>query len=55
MTEKNKADQSTDEKQTWETAANHAEKKADAEVEKIKKEAHEQLKDGKESFHNPDD
>lgn len=40
---------------SWETAADRADEKADAEVEQIKKDAHDQLKKSKENFHNPDD
>lgn len=39
----------------WADAADDAEKRADEEVEKIKREAHEQLTNGKNNFNNPDD
>lgn len=37
------------------TIADQAAKKAEAEVEKIKQDAHEQLTSGKVKFNNPDD
>jgi len=39
----------------WAKAADHADKKAQEELEKIKREAHEELTNDKATFHNPDD
>lgn len=39
----------------WPKAADNAEKKATEEVEKIKREAHEELNNTNQSYNNPDD
>lgn len=39
----------------WADAADEAARRADEEVEKIKREAHEQLTNGNQNFNNPDD
>ena len=39
----------------WAKIADNADKKAQEELEKIKREAHEELTSGKERFHNPND
>lgn len=39
--------------QDWAQAADNAARKAEESVEKLKREAQEQLNEGKESFHNP--
>jgi len=39
----------------WAKAADHAEKKAEEELEKIKREAREELINDNEKFHNPKD
>lgn len=45
----------TNKEHNWADAADDAAKRADEEVEKIKREAQEQLTNGKQNFNNPND